>query len=393
MTAPLKVIVAEDNDIQRAYLSHLINSLGYEAIQAEDGKIALDLVITTDAQILISDFQMPNLNGIELTRAVRDLDLDHYVHVILITGSDEDELRREALVAGADDFLTKGRSPVMLKARIRAATRLIKHAMELAERTRVLQETNERIQQDLKAAANAQRQLLPEIHDRILGYRVSSAFMPSSFVSGDMFGCFALSDTKLGFYAVDVSGHGIHASLLSVAIGHLITPEFFRSTVFANDQIADPAALVANLNFRFSRSANDDYFTMFCGIFDKETGRLDYCQAGSPSPFYVDQDGKTTLVGDGGFPVGMFQEASYDNNTMHIAYGGTLIVCSDAAIEAENIDDEPFGTDRIAEIVAKSPQVGSETIPDTIIAALSVWRDDMALEDDLTIVALERTSP
>lgn len=393
MTKRLKIIVAEDNDIQREFLAYLINSLGYEALQAADGQIALDLVVDTDAQILISDFQMPNLNGIELTRAVRELDLDHYVHVILITGSDEDDLRREALIAGADDFLTKGRSPVMLKARIRAATRLINHAMELAQKTRVLKETNEQIQQDLKAAANAQRQLLPEIHDKILGYRVSSAFMPSSFVSGDMFGCFALSDTQLGFYAVDVSGHGIHASLLSVAIGHLITPEFFKSTVFRNDQTPDPAALVANLNLRFSRSENDDYFTMFCGIFDKETGRLDYCQAGSPSPFYVDPLGKTTLVGDGGFPVGMFQEASYDNASMDIAYGGTLIVCSDAAIEAENIDFEPFGTDRIADIVATCPQVGSQTIPDTIIAALSVWRDDVALEDDLTIVALERTYP
>lgn len=393
MTALLKVIVAEDNMIQREYLCHLIRNLGYEALPAEDGQVALDLVKSTDAQILISDFQMPNLNGIELTREVRKLDLDHYVHVIMITGTHEDELREEALIAGADDFLSKGRSPVMLKARIRAATRLINHAMELAERTRILQETNERIQRDLNAAADAQRLLLPEIHEQILGFRISSAFVPSSFVSGDMFGCFALSDTKLGFYAVDVSGHGVHASLLSVAIGHLITPEFFQNKALAHDGKPDPAGLVADLNLRFSRGESDDYFTMFCGIFDRETGRLDYCQAGSPAPFYVDASGNTNLVGDGGFPVGMFQEASYDNDVMDIAYGGTLIVCSDAASEAENFSREQFGSDRIAEIVAACPQVGSETIPHKIIEALSAWRAGMTLEDDLTIVALERTNP
>jgi phosphoserine phosphatase RsbU/P len=387
----IKIIVAEDNPIQRDYLSHLINRLGYTTIPAEDGLEALRLLQATNAQIILSDFKMPNLNGIELTREVRKLTLDHYVHIIMITGMGDDEFWREAMEAGADDFLNKASSPAMLKARIRAATRLIQHAMELADRTRTLKETHDRINEDLLAAANAQRQLLPDLHDDFLGFRIASAFVPSSFVSGDMFGCFPLDEKTLGIYTVDVSGHGVRASLLSVAIGHLITPEFFRTKAFTADGSADPAALVADLNHRFSHADNDDYFSMFCGVIDTETGHLAYCQAGSPSPFYVDQTGKTQSIGKGGFPVGMLADVLFENAAFTIATGGTLVLCSDAAPETENKRNEPFGSTRLQDIVATMPDIGITNLPDKIITALTAWRGETTLEDDLTIVALERT--
>jgi len=183
----LKVIVAEDSELQRLFLCSLINGLGFEAIEAEDGRVALDLIQQTGAQILISDLEMPHLDGVGLTRKIRQLGLDHYVHVIMVTGADETEIRDEALLAGVDDFITKGSSTAMLKARLRTATRLVSH----------------------RAAAEAQRQLLPNLRKDILGFGVASAFVPSSIVSGDMFGCFELENGNLGFYAIDVSGHGV----------------------------------------------------------------------------------------------------------------------------------------------------------------------------------------
>lgn len=390
VTAPLEIIVAEDSLVQRTYLSRLIETLGYKPIPAEDGGEALELVKTTGAQIVITDYRMPCLNGVELTRKIRQLDLDHYVHIILITGSEQGDVRSEALEAGADDFLSKGRDPAGLKARIRSASRLIEHARELAEQHRILKEANERINEDLKAAANAQRQLLPDIHKDILGTRIASAFVPSAVVSGDMFGCFPITETKLGFYAVDVSGHGIHASLLSVAIGHLITPEYFANAVLKKGAHPDPAALVTDLNDRFSASENDDYFTMFCGILDSETGRLDYCQAASPSPYYVSPEGTCSAVGDGGFPVGMLPIAFYENNVMNFAKGGTLVFCSDAATEAENARQAAFGTERLQRIVGATHGAETDDIPIQIVKSLSDWRSGKALEDDLTVVALKR---
>lgn len=393
MSERLKIIVAEDNLVQRLYLAKLIEKLGYDAVPVEGGNEALAMVRDTSIQIVISDYMMPDLNGIDLTRAIRALDLEHYVYVIMITGSESDEIRAEAIEAGVDDFLNKMRSPVMLNARIRAASRLIRHAEDLAERGRVLKESNDHIREDLRAAAAAQRQLLPDIEQELLGFTLASAFVPSSFVSGDMFGCFEVDESRLGFYAVDVSGHGVHASLLSVAIGYLITPEYFRNVVLANPSQADPAALVANLNDRFSVSENDDYFTMFCGVIDTATGQLEYCQAAYPSPYLVDPAGQSTQVGDGGFPVGMLPFATYENNRVTIRPGDALVICSDAASEAVNDNDEPFGMERLCDMVSDLPSVGTRKLPNMIVRALNDWRGGTSLEDDLTVFALERRSP
>ncbi|MHA6327066.1 PP2C family protein-serine/threonine phosphatase [Roseivivax sp. CAU 1753] len=390
MPPPLGIIVAEDDLIQRTYLTRVIENLGYKSFPAEDGQEALDLIRKTGAQIVISDYRMPIVDGIELTRQVRRLNLANYVHIILVTGSAEDDVREAALEAGADDFLSKGRNAAALRARLRAASRLIHHSRELADQHRILKEANDRIIEDLKAAANAQRQLLPDIHADILGTRIASAFVPSAVVSGDMFGCFALDDSRVGFYAVDVSGHGIHASLLSVAIGHLITRDYFANTVLRKGMPPDPAALVLDLNKRFSASENDDYFTMFCGVLDNNSGRLDYCQAGYPSPFYIASDNKTEAVGDGGFPVGVFLDVDYENNTMSFGKGEVLVICSDAAQEAENPQKSPYGSERLRQTIHQNRGANTDDMPDLIVEALNDWRGGAALEDDLTVVALKR---
>ncbi|MEJ6399110.1 PP2C family protein-serine/threonine phosphatase [Yoonia sp. 208BN28-4] len=388
--ARIKIVVAEDSELQRLYLCCLINELGFEAIEAEDGKIALDLLKATGAQILITDLSMPHLNGIEVTQSVRQLGGEVYVHIIMLTSADEAESRDAALIAGVDDFITKGSSTAMLKARLRTATRFIDHATELAERTRVLAETHKRIQDDLTVAAAAQRQLLPTLNQDILGFSVASAFVPSAILSGDMFGCFALGGGHLGFYMVDVSGHGIQASLLSVAIGHLVTKEFFQNVAFDEAGAPDPATLVSALNDRFSACETDDYFTMFCGIIDTQTGRLDFCQAGSPSPFYVTDTGAVHDIGDGGFPVGLIAHATYENNSHIIAQGGALIVCSDAASEAENTAHVPFGYGRVRAVAQSAAATNPTDVPHELVAALSAWRGGRSLDDDLTVVTLKR---
>lgn len=391
MQTQIQVIIADDSTLQRVYLASFIEQLGYKVLMAEDGAEALEMVKTGTAEILISDYDMPHMNGVELTRNVRALELDNYVHVILVTGSGAEDVRGEALEAGADDFLNKGRDPTALKARVRAASRLIQHSRELARQHRKVREANERINRDLKDAANAQRQLLPDMHKDLKNTRVASAFVPSAVVSGDMFGCFFISQTQLGFYTVDVSGHGIHASLLSVAIGHLITPEFFAHNVLNGDACPDPAALISELNRRFSVWDNDDYFTMFCGILNVETGELVYSQAAYPSPFYLDPEGSIGSVGDGGFPVGMFYSATYENRSMRFDSGGTLVICSDAVTEAENPKMGAFGSARLREIVLASHGISTDAIPENITAALLDWRDGEPLEDDLTVVALRRS--
>ncbi|CAN0586704.1 unnamed protein product, partial [Ectocarpus sp. 12 AP-2014] len=183
---------------------------------------------------------------------------------------------------------------------------------------------------------------------------------------------------------------GVHASLFLFFLGYLITPEFFRTVAHQEGKPADPAALVANLNDRFCSEDSDEYFTMFCGVIDTSNGTLSYCQAAYPSPYYIDRTGGVYTVGDGGFPVGMLPGIPYENNTITIESGGALVVCSDAVSEAANENNTPFGMDRLQQVVALLPEVGTRNIPDKIVQSLTDWSGGNTLADDLTVVALER---
>lgn len=91
MRKQIEVIVAEDNIVQRTYMRRLIEKTGFaffKVLEAEDGQAALEMLQTSRAEILITDYEMPGMNGIDLTRAARSLDLGRYVHIILITGTD-----------------------------------------------------------------------------------------------------------------------------------------------------------------------------------------------------------------------------------------------------------------------------------------------------------------
>jgi phosphoserine phosphatase RsbU/P len=385
------VVVADDDAIQRSFTAAVLARLGHKAVEAADGDAALRLVMETAAPILICDLNMPGLDGHELTRQVRGLRSAHYVHIIMVTGRDQTAERNAALEAGVDDFMSKPLDAAMLTVRIRAAARLVEHEEALAERNRVLQEAQARIERDLQDAAAAQRRLLPDLRGQIQGCRFASAFAPSTYVSGDMFSCFELGPDTLGFYAVDVAGHGVHAALLSVAIGHLVTADYFSKNALGPEGKHDPAAFVRGLNTRFFSEEATDYFTMFCGLIARHDDRLDYCQAGYPSPFLIEAGGALRVVGDGGFPVGLLLEVDFETRSTSFAPGDKLVLCSDGASEAEDPRHQPFGEARLGRLIAEAAPAGLAAIPPAVVTALDRWREGIALEDDLTVLALERS--
>ncbi len=391
-SVPLKVVVADDDALQRTYTSAVLRKLGYAPIEAPDGARALELIREGAAQILVCDLEMPGLNGHELARELRRDPGAHdgYVHILMLTGQDERHERERALEAGVDDFMAKPLDTASFKARMRSAGRLLRRDRELAARNRFLAEAKDRIEADLRAAADAQRRLLPPAHATVGGYAFHSAFMPSNILSGDMFGYFALGGGLVGLYAVDVAGHGVHASLMSVALGHLLTEDFFCGHVFDAEGRPDPAALVALLDRRFYRDDGTEYFTMFCGVLDEATGAFHYCQAGYPSPCIMTTEGACRSVGRGGFPVALLPAPTFETGQTTLRQGEFLVLCSDGATEAETPAGLAFGDDGLARVF-KGTADDPAAIPQNLVAELTRWRAGRPLDDDLTVLVCERT--
>lgn len=121
----MKILIADDDDISREMLRHALESAGYETIEAEDGRSALALVEEGVARLVISDWDMPDLNGLELCRAIRQNDINGYVYVVLVTSHSGSSAIVEGMSAGADDFVSKPFDPLELVARVRAGERIL----------------------------------------------------------------------------------------------------------------------------------------------------------------------------------------------------------------------------------------------------------------------------
>ncbi len=136
----MKILIAEDQAVAALYLQRTLERLGHQATVAADGEEAWRIVQSGEAPLLISDWMMPRLDGVELCRRIRASGVDRYTYIILLTSRDRREDRLEGLRAGADDFLTKPPDPDELTIRLEIAERILKVHGQLARQNERLAE-------------------------------------------------------------------------------------------------------------------------------------------------------------------------------------------------------------------------------------------------------------
>src|SRR5438477_3206482 len=293
----MKILVVDDDPIARAIPSMLLRSFGHEVVEAADGEQAWRLVEEEEITFVVSDWMMPKVAGVELCRRIRARTVGRYVYVILCTSKDAKSDLVEGMDAGADDFVVKPISADELRVKVRAGERILTLQEGLADKNRELAGINSRLQSahellenDLKAAAWIQEQLLPSPALHAHGVKCGWRFRPSSYIAGDIFNFFPLDDKLIGFYLLDVSGHGVPAAMLSVTLSMVLAPDATNGSPLKNYDLATgglkavrPETAIRNLNQRFQLK-DDRYFTMIYGVLDTESLLLSLAQAGHPSP-------------------------------------------------------------------------------------------------------------
>lgn len=121
----MRILAVDDNEVSLELLRAVLSATGYEVVTARDGQEALELIRKGSIRLVISDWEMPRMNGAELCRAVRSEDTNGYVYMILLTSHDAAKERVEGLSAGADDFVSKPFDTQELLARLRSGERIL----------------------------------------------------------------------------------------------------------------------------------------------------------------------------------------------------------------------------------------------------------------------------
>jgi len=387
------VLVVEDSPIYRRLLSRMLAQWGYVVSEAENGVSALEILANSPVSMVISDWEMPEMDGLTLCREIRERQFGHYIYLILLTARENPGDLAQGFDAGADDFLSKPVEQSELRARLHAGSRILALEATLAARNARLSEALQQIEQDLQAAARIQHSILPTHQLRYHDYFSDWLFLPSAWVSGDVFNLFQLDD-HLGFYCVDVSGHGVGAAMMSLAVAR----QFLQGRVVerflfsADGSVASPADVVSMLNSRFCSEEAEimSYFTMIYGVIHLPSGKGRLCQAGHPTPFIVSTAGEVTPIGSGGAPVGLMPDLSWDDVDFELRPGERLCLFSDGITECENPTGEQFGPQRLQQwlqqhvneaIGALLPQFGQH---------LTGWRNGEQMADDVSLLIIER---
>jgi phosphoserine phosphatase RsbU/P len=394
----VKALVVDDAPDIRIFVRTLLEKWGYETDVASEGLEGFAKLKDSDIPLLVCDWMMPGMSGPELCRAVREAELGRYVYVILLTGRSEKADLVEGLNAGADDFLSKPIDAPVLKARLRVAERILSLEQRLSEQNRQLRDSRNRLEQaydqiqtDLKAAARVQRQMLPTSDRPVLPLHAEWMFLPAAQVSGDNFNFFELTANLIGFYHLDVSGHGIPAALLSASLSRSLVPGGGPGVAVKADFL-DPARFLADLNRQLGSPDGEveKYATIAYGTIDKRSGEVEIALAGHPHPIVLRHCGKIEYLTAGGLPVGMFPEVTYEPQRLRLDPGDRLILYSDGVTECENVGGDAFGEAQLEAIAISSTCASAPQLTEAIGASLREWRGPGDFEDDISVLVLTR---
>ncbi|MGD1901062.1 MAG: PP2C family protein-serine/threonine phosphatase [Geitlerinemataceae cyanobacterium] len=380
-----QILLIDDDPTTRLVLKRALQRQGYDIVVANDGQQGLDIARDAKPGLIICDWMMPGIDGLEVCRQVkRSLHLST-TFFILLTARGGLEDRIVGLDTGADEFLAKPIDIGELQARVRAGLRI-------SELSRVLQLQTRQLREELSEASGYVKTLLPPpfAYERL---SVETCFIPSAQLGGDCYDFQWLDDDRLAIYLLDASGHGVGAALLSVSVFNLL-----HARLLPDSDFFSPDTILKALNDAFQSKTqtsenttnsffHEKYFTIWYGVYDVKTRQLTYAGAGHPPAQLVTSTGGKTEVralGAPSLPIGLFPDADYQSESVEVAPNSALYVFSDGIYDFLTDDEVAWGLDAFCKLLATDPACRRSL--DDIVKSARQQNRERAFNDDLSLM-------
>lgn len=397
------VLVVDDSRAQRHIVSMQLRRWGYRVTECETALAALDVCRSAAVDIVISDWMMPGMTGLEFCREFRGLGLETYGYFVLLTSKSETTEVADGLEAGADDFLTKPVASSELRARLRAGERMLAMQAELLAKNKVivstlveLQKLYDSLDRDLIEARKLQQTL---VRDRVRDHgwaQVSLLLRNSGRVGGDLVGSFRVDDDRLVIYSIDVSGHGVASAMMTARLAGFLTgssPEqnlAFQKGPGGVHTLLPPEAVVERFNrLMLEEIQAEQYFTTALAVMDRRTGILSLVQAGHPHPMLIRNDGRIERLGQGGLPVGLIPGAAFDRHEVRLEPGDRLVLVSDGVTECPLPGGEEFGEQGLVDSLTRSAHLTGSDLLEALVWDLTQGSGSDSFPDDVSGVVLD----
>jgi len=376
--ASLKILIADDNYINRAILSTLTEKMGHRPIHAEDGAQAVKLFEQEQPDLVLMDVMMPGMDGMEATSRIKKLSSKHWTPIIMVTALEDDEDMIRGLEAGADDYLRKPVNGRVLTTKINSIERALELQRQLASKTHELQNYYFAAEEEKRIASHIMQSMTAAegLHDPALEYWLS----PAEACSGDLIAAARTPGGVLHVMLADGTGHG-----LAAALNILPLPQIFYAMTGNGYGIS---SIATEMNAKLKNLLPADRFiAVTLASIDPYERVVDVWNGGNPDTWLVDNQG--TLVHkwkSTHLPLGILDKQSFDASTETFHFDNPkaqLVIFSDGLPEAGNEHREPFGMERLLESLCSSaPRSRMENLRNTV----SAYLENQKAHDDISLV-------
>jgi sigma-B regulation protein RsbU (phosphoserine phosphatase) len=254
-------------------------------------------------------------------------------------------------------------------------------AIENARLYEQIERQEKRLERDLALARELQFRLLPQSRPQLANLEVAAKFSPARAIGGDLYDFVNYSLSRFAIVIGDVSGKGAPAAIYAALVSGIL-----RSHAPIEP---GPAEMLSAVNFSLGERRIDGQFvSIIYAIWDDPNRTLQVANSGLPRPLYC-HDGKIEVIEATGLPLGLFDDAEYDEFTFRAKPGDMFVFFSDGILDARNRAGDMFGRQRVEEIVGKSWEFSADWVVDSLFKAVAEHAAGVETFDDQTVVAIK----
>lgn len=382
----VRILVADDEpDLEhlvRQKFRKKIKDNEYEFVFAQNGAEALEVLANNESiNLILTDINMPVMDGLTLLTKIKDLDNRLMRSVIVSAYGDMDNIRT-AMNRGAYDFVTK---PIDLNDLEITIEKSLKE-IALYKEAMLSHDKLVAIQQELDIATAIQTSILPKVFPPFperKDFEIFAEMITAKEVGGDLYDFFLIDKNRLGILIGDVSGKGIAAALLMAVCKTLLKATALKS--IPTDRI-----LTEVNNVIAEDSPSNMFVTAFYGVLDTRNGAFEYTNAGHNNPYFIPSQGEPTPLKDiGGLILGAMKDAEYESNIIMLKPGDTLLFYTDGVTEAMDAKEEEFSEERLLKTISSKNGLSVNQLTYHLINEVQSFSGGVPQADDITCLALK----
>ncbi|MDE2794567.1 MAG: SpoIIE family protein phosphatase [Gemmatimonadota bacterium] len=345
---------------------------------AQNGVEALEqLKIHHDVDMVLSDINMPQMDGLTLLHQLNQLNYD--LRAVIVTAYGDMKNIRTAMNRGAFDFVTK---PLDFKDLETTISKTLAHLEVMREALRSRDELVA-LRQELGVAARMQESILPTSFPEDPRYEIHAWMTPAKEVGGDFYDFFKLEDGRIGIVMADVSGKGVPAALFM-----MVSRTLMKGTAIGENE---PSKCLQEVNQLLVESNEESMFvTVFYGSFDPATGVLEYANAGHNLPYVVKASGEVHPIEcDSGLVLAVMPGFEFPGGSIELEPGDVVFFYTDGITEAMDEEGVEFGDDELAAVLEEAAGSNAAAFNRKAVEAVQEHAGEAAQSDDITCLTLK----